>query len=207
MKDQTRDLLQKSAPWQRGAAWQLLVAEGAILVIVGIFIVANPDGASDVIRQLIAAILLVNSAVIAVNGIRQGDRPALALNMFRAGIGATVGTIVVLESVSDYLDASTSRIILGWGLIAFALLALAGIVVEREERGLPIGRLVVAGFNIVIGLLFLTGTEDSSSRSTVIGIIAIVFGLLLVAYGVFLARNATPPPPEIGEPTPPSSPI
>jgi len=165
------------------------VAEGAVLLGVGIYIVAAPDSASGVIRQLVAAVLLVYSIVIALGGIRNGDRPALAFSMLRAGVGATVGTIVVLESVSDYFQASSAPTILGWGLVAVALLTLAGIVVAREERGLPIGGLVLAALNLILGVLFLTGSE-STDRVTTIGVI-IVFGLLLLAYGAYLARSAT----------------
>lgn len=165
------------------------MAEGAVLLGVGIYIVAAPDSASGVIRQLVAAVLLVYSIVIALGGIRNGDRPALAFSMLRAGVGATVGTIVVLESVSDYFQASSAPTILGWGLVAVALLTLAGIVVAREERGLPIGGLVLAALNLILGVLFLTGSE-STDRVTTIGVI-IVFGLLLLAYGAYLARSAT----------------
>lgn len=191
MADQTRDLLRRNAPWRKNLPWPILVAEGAILLAIGIFVVADPDGAADVIRELIAAVLLVNAVLIALNGIREGDRPALAFSMLRAGIGIAVGTIVALESVSDYLAASSSRLILGWGLLAYALLAIVAIVVEREERGLPIGGLVIAALNIVLALLLLTGSDDSSSRTAAIGSIAIFFGLLLLAYGVFLARGGT----------------
>src|SRR5262245_60280878 len=43
-----KGMLVQTAPWRRSVGWQAIGAEGLIAVAVGIYLVADPDGAQDV---------------------------------------------------------------------------------------------------------------------------------------------------------------
>jgi uncharacterized membrane protein HdeD (DUF308 family) len=189
MEDKAKTAVLQSAPWRRGIPWYLVGIEGGILAAVGIYVLVQPDNARDIVRQLVGAILLITAAIEAYACFRNPTHPAAPYRLFRSGVGVAVGLIVTLEPVSDYLDADASRFILGLGLIGYGLIGLAATVLAREESGIRIGSLITGGLAIVLGIAFLSGSQDNSStRSNVVGAVLIVFGVLLLAYAFYLYR-------------------
>ena len=61
-------------------------------------------------RQLIAGVLLVISALQILGGFRDRTAAATPICLVRGGSGATVGLIVLLEPVSDYLNVERSAL-------------------------------------------------------------------------------------------------
>jgi uncharacterized membrane protein HdeD (DUF308 family) len=188
MSDQAKAMLELGKPWRRGAAWGVILVEGVVALGIGVYILAQPDEARDVVRQLIAAVLLVNGLMQVFAGFRLPQSPAAPYRILRGGVGATVGLIVTLEPVSDYLESDASRFILALGGLAYGLIGLVQVVATREETGLRIGPLIVSGLWILLAILFLTGDETDQTRMNLVGIVAVVFGLLLLAYAFYLYR-------------------
>ena len=52
------DLARQTAPWREGQSWWVAGVEGIIALLIGIYVVADPVQASDLVRQLIAVVLL-----------------------------------------------------------------------------------------------------------------------------------------------------
>ncbi len=189
MQDKAMSTIKDSAPWRRGVAWPIIAIEGLILLVIGIFIFADKESAADVIRQLIAAILLVNGLLEILAGFRNQGAVGSPYRILRGGVGATIGVLVLLENVSDYLDGDSSRVILAWGLIAFGVIGLAASLLARSEAGLRISALVTGVLTIILGVILLTGGADSTSRMNLLGTIALVFGVLLLGYAYLLYRG------------------
>jgi uncharacterized membrane protein HdeD (DUF308 family) len=201
MTDQLTTKMKEQAPWRKGVGWPIVAIEGAVLVGIGLFVLLDHDTARDVIFQLIGSILLLTSVLIAIRSLRNPGDPIVPYSMLRAGIGGTIGTIAIMRWFSDYLDNHAARLILGWGLIAFTIVHLAGIVVIRGRAGLQLGGLILSGLTIVLGIVLLTGNDDASgNRLNIFGTILLVFGLLLIAFAVYLYRKPgaadTEPAPE-----------
>ena len=66
----TKDLVRQTAPWKPGQSWWVVGVQGIIALAIGVFMLANPTGASDVIRFLIALVLLLDSLSQIVDGFR-----------------------------------------------------------------------------------------------------------------------------------------
>ena len=193
MSEQTKAMLTQSAPWRRGVAWPIILVDGVVALAIGIYILAQSDEASDVVRQLIAAILLVNGLLSILAGFRQPQASAAPCLILRGGIAATVGMIVSLEPISDYIDPDASRVILALGGLAYGLFGLVQVVAVREEAGrLRIGPLLTSGIWILLAILFFTGDETDDTRLNLFGIVAVVLGLLLLAYAFHLYRLKHP---------------
>jgi uncharacterized membrane protein HdeD (DUF308 family) len=189
MTEQAKAVMLSTAPWRRGIPWPIVLIEGVAIGGIGIYMLAS-DSASDVVRQLIAAILLVNVLLEIVAGFKAEDSAGARYRVLRGTIGATVGAIITLEPFWDFLTNAAARWILGLGFLAFALLGFALLVITRDQGGLRLGAVVTNLAFLVLAILFFTGDESNNSRMTLLGTVSIVLGILLVAYGLYLNRSA-----------------
>lgn len=194
MQDTTKGLVEKGLPWKKDVRWPVVAVEAAVLIGVGLFILFDKDRASDVILQLVGVVLLATSVLIAVGNFRNAEAGLGFFDAFRAGIGVTVGTIATAAWWSDYIDDHAIRIILGWGLIAYSLLHVIGVVMVRGRAGLRLSVLATLALSVVLGIVLLTGDEASSgSRLTLLGTILLVFGILLAALAYYVYKNQSKP--------------
>ena len=70
MQDISKDVARQTAPWKPGQSWWVVGVQGIIALAIGVFMLANPAGASDVIRFLIALVLLLVGLGHIVDGFR-----------------------------------------------------------------------------------------------------------------------------------------
>ncbi len=207
MEDKTRDLVNKGMPWRGEANWMVVGAEAVVLVVIGIFILVDKARAGDVALQLIGVILLATSLLLGYASLRNDSAKLGAYDAFRAGIGVAIGAIATASWWSEYISDTAVRDILGWGLIAYSVLHLVGMVLVRGRQSLRPMPLIAVGLTLVLGIVLLTGNQDSlDSRMTLLGIVVLVFGALLGALAYYLytkgAKETTSPP----STTPPASP-
>jgi uncharacterized membrane protein HdeD (DUF308 family) len=209
MTEQAKQYAQGAAPWRRGIGWPIVGFEGLLALGIGIYVLTDKSGAKDNVQQVIAAILLINGLIEVLAGFRNQGTAASPYRILRGTIGATVGFIVALEWITDYVNSEASRVILGCGLVAYSLVGLAIVVVTREEGGLRIGALIVNLVLLLIGVLLFTGDETDNSRMTFFGTILIVLGVLLLAFAAYLYRSQqqkTTPSSATGSGAPPPAP-
>ena len=191
MSQQAMDLAQKGLPWRRGVAWWIIGIEGAILAAIGIYVVAAPDQARDVVRQLIGWFLLINSCLAIAASLR-GDGPAHPITPYRmlaAGVGLTVGLLVALEPASDFVDSDAAKVILALGLLGHGLIGLAGAFATRESGGLRRGALITGGLNVALAVLLFYNVRNDTLDPRWFGIVAIVGGVLALGYAYALYRG------------------
>jgi uncharacterized membrane protein HdeD (DUF308 family) len=189
MTEQAKAMVLSTAPWRREIPWPVVGIEGVAIACIGIYMLIG-DNAADVVRQLIAVILLVNGLLEIVGGFKAEDSAGARYRILRGTIGATVGTIVSLEPFWDFLTDPAARWILGLGFLAFAFLGFALLVITREQGGMRLGAAITNLIFLVLAILFFTGSEDNDTRITLLGTVAIVLGALLVLYAVYLYRAA-----------------
>ena len=70
MQDLSEDVARQTAPWKPGQSWLVAGVQGIIALVISVFILANPAGVSDVIRFLIALVLLLIGLGHIVDGFR-----------------------------------------------------------------------------------------------------------------------------------------
>lgn len=207
MGTKAQSLATQHAPWRKGLGWPILAIEGAVALGIGIYILVATDDARDIIRQLIAVVLLIQAFLHTMAGFRNRELPVAPFHVLRGGIGMTVGVIVLLENFSDYLNVDAARFILGLGLIAYGGIGIVTIWVERGDRGLRLGGLAAGIVNIVLGLMFVfSDSEGKDSWLRALGGIALVGGIILLGYAFMVYRSAseTSDAPPAAPPAPPA---
>ncbi|MGI8484736.1 MAG: hypothetical protein ACR2OU_10795 [Thermomicrobiales bacterium] len=190
MEDLGKNLVENSVPWRKGARWQSVGLQGVVLAAIGIYVLVDKSGAASAILQLIALALLVTSLLGVVGEIRSGGTDIAVYSAFRAGIGATIGAMGTARWFWNYIDDKALRLILGWGLIAYAVIFLVGVIAIRGRSGLQISGLVISALTIVLGvILLINDSATGSSTLALVGTVFVVFGLLLVVFAVYLHRS------------------
>lgn len=193
MSAQARTLVDKGLPWKSDVRWPVVAAEAVLLVGLGGYILLDNEGAANAALQIIGLVLLVASAMLGAGTLRESEFRLGVFDAFRAGIGVTVGVIATLSWWSDYIATGAVRLILGWGLIAYSVLHLAGLVALRGRSGLRPSVLAIVGLTLVLGIFLLTSDDSvSAGRMNLLGSIFLVFGLLLGALAYYLYARSRP---------------
>lgn len=187
MEDRTKGLVSKGLPWSRDVRWPIIAIEALVLIGIGAFMLIDTDTAGDIVLQLIGVVLLVSSLVLGVASVRNAEAGLGFFDAFRAGVGATCGAIATASWWSDYIENQAVRIILGWGLVAWSILHLVGLVVVRGRGNIRMSTIVILTLSLVLGIVLLTGDDTSSTgRLNLLGVILLVFGALLAALAYYL---------------------
>jgi uncharacterized membrane protein HdeD (DUF308 family) len=181
MTERAMSVARDHAPWREGTPWWVTGIEGVVLVLLGLYLLFAP-AAGWLVLQLIALALLIESVLRIVGGLRDEGRPLVAYSMLQAGVGATIGLLLVLRGwLLPALDPGTARTMLGLGLLVCAVIGLAGAFLGGERNGAWLGPVVNAVLLIILAILLLTSTEaNTADRLTFLGWISLIGGVLLL---------------------------
>jgi uncharacterized membrane protein HdeD (DUF308 family) len=183
-----KGMVAEKAPWRRGVGWQTIGAEGLVAVVLGIYIIADPEGARNVVRVFLGALLLVNGVLRILQGFRENPQglPATPYRLVTGGIGVTVGVVVLAEKISDYIDADAARWILGFGFLAFGLIGLAAAVVTRRAGGLRRGPLITGVLYTVFAVLLFYNLRHESLDPKWFGYAFLLFGAAFLGFAYLI---------------------
>ena len=200
-----KGLVDKGAPWKAGMKWPVVMAEGIVLAVAGLLVWLAPGFGARAVLEVLGIILLATAALSAWRLLRDQVAPGrIATVAFRAGVGLSVGLIVVIGSlIAQDTDVATVAIaiILGIGLILYGLAAVAAALIRREKGSrFPVVSLVIAGLTVVVGLLLVLngrgGIDSLKGTFTLLGILLLVVGLALAGYAWMLRSRDQAEPAE-----------
>jgi uncharacterized membrane protein HdeD (DUF308 family) len=182
----TKDLVRQTAPWKPGQSWWVVGVQGIIALAVGVFMLANPAGASDVIRFLIALVLLLVSLGQIVDGFRDPRQSSSPWETLRGGVGVTVAVLTLLSAGSDYVEDDGARQMLAIGLLAYGVLGIVSLIPTFRETGFKGAAIIADVLTIVLGILLLTARSGDTSGTQLLGAVAAVGGIALLGYSWYL---------------------
>ena len=186
MQDISKGLARQTAPWKAGQSWWVVGVQGIIALAVGVFMLANPTGASDVIRFLIALVLLLASLGQIVDGFRDRGLSSSPWETLRGGIGVTVAVLTLLSAGSDYVEDDGARQMLAIGLLAYGVLGIVSIIFTLRSTGFKGGAIIADVLAIVLGILLLSARSGDTSATQWLGVAAAVGGIALLGYSWYL---------------------
>ncbi|MGH2616349.1 MAG: HdeD family acid-resistance protein [Thermomicrobiales bacterium] len=192
MQDIARNVARETAPWKAGQSWWVVGIEGIIALAIGVYIVSNPAGASDVIRFLIAVVLLVDSLGQIVDGFRVRGLPSSPWEALRGGVGATVAVLTLLSGWSADIGDIGARQMLAAGLLAYGILGILALVFSLRSTGFKIGAIIADVLTIVLGVLLLIARPGDTGTTQLLGVAAIAGGIALLVYSWMLRGKAAP---------------
>lgn len=189
MQQRTKGLLNKGNPLGDKTPWSVIIVEGALLVGLGLYILLDKASAGSTILHVISLVLLVASVIGIATEFRARSADMVLYDALRAGIGLTVGAIGTVRWIWDYMDDRPLRLILGWGLLAYAIIYVAGILMTRGESGINWGSFGVSLFTFVLGIVLLVNDDTNSSGTlNLLAALFIIFGLLIIGLGYLRYR-------------------
>ena len=194
----TEDFLDRGAPWGPRTSWRFVMAEGAVAAVAGLIILFKPLGSASTTLQLVGLLLLA-AALLTTFQIWRAQVPPdrLALMSFRAGSGVTVGILVLvatfLTSVTDAVTATLAAVV-GVGFLVFGAIGIAATLFARQpDQPLPAAGLILNAVLAVAGAVLVisaaAGSATVNSVFTLLGIVLILGGVALVAYGYLLRQQ------------------
>ena len=195
MSRQDRSVIDALAPWHGGTPWWVILVEGLVALVVGIYILTQPARVGQWLVFLIAGYLVITNALEIYASV-SGPAPAdgNAYRLLASGIGFIAGLLVLLVPLVTTAPLLALIAILGIGLLARGLVGLVGVLLGREAGGARWGSALANLLNLVFGglLLYLTTTAAAGDVLRWLGIAAVVGGALLILYGVVLYRRPAP---------------
>ncbi len=159
MTDHTTEMaksaLRQVRPWRAGMPWWVILLEGLIALGIGIYVLMAPNAGNSIVL-LLALYLLVAHVERAIIGFRsQIPAAILAERMLRAGIGVTVGLIIVVDALIPFINPPAPLVILSLGWLLIGAIGIWEWVSARAELGLGLGALVFPVVSALFGLLML----------------------------------------------------
>jgi hypothetical protein len=197
-----KDAALKAAPWQKGMSPTVVLAEGIILAVIGAIVWLAPGLGARALIDLVALVLLVTATLSALRVLRDQVPPnQVASVAFRAGVGLSIGLLIVLGSlIADNNDATTLAVAvtLGIGLVLYALGALMPLLQREPGSRFPIARLVIAVLTLLLGLGLVlsarSGLDSVNHSFALLGVFILIVGLALAGYGFYLRSQVKTEP-------------
>jgi len=194
MQDISKDVARQASLWNAGQSWWVVGIQGIIALAIGVFMLANPTGASDVIRFLIALVLLLDSLTRIADGFRDRRLSSAPWEALRGGVGVTVAVLTLLSAGSNYVRDDGARQMLAIGLLAYGVLGLVSIIFTIRSTGFKGGAIIADVLTIALGILLLSARSGDTSGTQLLGAVAAIGGIALLGYSWYLrgkpARDA-----------------
>ena len=191
MAERAMSMARDHAPWRASTPWWVTGIEAVVLILVGLFLLLQPASAAGLIILIIAVILLIESILHLIAELRLPRGEANAWVTLQAGIGATVGVLLVLRDwILPAIDGESARNILGFGLIAYAIVGALGALLVRDEGEAWLRPIVNSLLLVILAILLLTSGETNAvDRLALLGWVALIGGVAFL----FLAWRAGQP--------------
>jgi uncharacterized membrane protein HdeD (DUF308 family) len=186
MQDNAKDVARRTAPWKAWQNWWTVGIQGIIALAIGVFMLANPIGASDVIRFLIALVLLLDSLGHIVDGFRNRGLSSSPWETLRGGIGVTVAVLTLLSAESNYVEDDGARQLLAIGLLAYGLLGVVSLIFTFRSTRFNGAAIIADILTIVLGVLLLSARSGDTRATQLLGAVAAVGGIALLGYSWYL---------------------
>jgi uncharacterized membrane protein HdeD (DUF308 family) len=192
--EQVKSVASEYKPWRKDLPWYVVGLQGAVALAIGIYFVIEPDSAGSTIRLLLAVLLFVTSALDILTGFRNYQdplvqRPMTPYLLVRGGAGVSIALMYFLSARSGYIAESDARYILGYGLLAYAIIGLVGVIMSMIKGEM---HWMAAASNLLylfIGAVLIYNNQESVEAERAVrflGWAAIAGGAILLLYTYFL---------------------
>lgn len=195
MSSSVKNVVAKAAPWRSGQPWWVVVIEGVVALVLGVWIWAQTQNAAVLSGQVTALFLLVVGGLGLWTHLRAPSATRIAqVSLIRAVVGVVTGGLIFLLLWLNVLTLGAGLAILALGMLLFGALGVY-IAIADDEPGTRWGALITSAVFAVIGVLLLVQPSGELLRTSislplVIGGIALL-GLAAWNYSRAHARGAS----------------
>jgi len=169
-------------PWRKGIPWGWVLAEGIVMLALGLFMVLAEAQARLAFGVILAVALGVSGALQLLAAWRAKQAGAESLwGWIRGGIGLGVGLLMLILILANAISLQAGRIILGIGCLAYGGLGGYMLYLKRQD-GIRLPELISSTLFVLVGVLLSLAALGGGVLAT----IAVVASILLMLFGVFL---------------------
>jgi uncharacterized membrane protein HdeD (DUF308 family) len=175
-------LLERAIPWNKEAAWPVILIEGIVAVAIGLLIVIHPSGARDLIIRLIGVYLAVSAILgLVADWRRSREGKDSRYTIGRHGVMAIVG---VTAAVNPHVTT-----LIAWGCILVGLVGLILILAVPDLGVARWGVLVASAVTLIFGFVLFWALATGTFLVAVVGLAVLLVGCLLVVYSIRIGRG------------------
>jgi uncharacterized membrane protein HdeD (DUF308 family) len=169
--------------------WWLVLIEGLIAIVIGLYMLIDQASASISFGLLLAAYLAIGGLVKAIKGGMRWNAPGGKIDTIQGLVGLIGGGGILLFYFLDILSLTVGVIILGIGLIIYGLLGLYKNFFDRG--GAPFAWVPVfvnAALAAWGALIFFTRSQEIN-LTLWSGLILLLIGLVAAGYSFMLWKQ------------------
>jgi uncharacterized membrane protein HdeD (DUF308 family) len=192
MREQVGTIVGRVNPLNERTHWGVVVAEGVVLLILGIFVLTQRQQASGGLVQLIGGYLFVTSAIAVYRLIAGTGEPASSPGRWiRVGIGLIAGLIAFAHPWMGTIDTAAAATVLAIGLLLVGIIGLYGTIATSQISGWRWDQVLLYAIYLILGgmVIYRNISGTQSWLLPVIGWFATLGGIALCGYGVWIWRQ------------------
>lgn len=175
------------APWSKSAPWWAVLVQGAVLALIGLWILFGTSSDRAIVMLLAVYILVVS--LLTIWGAMRRPGTASISGLVGAGVGLMTSLTLLLTPYVSFLEPASSLGVFGLGLVLNGVLGILAVLGPRYGLGALIGAVV----NVLLGayvIYALIRGDQSIDLIWWIGLLAVLFGIGLGVYAVLVTRKS-----------------
>jgi len=159
-----------------GAHWKLLIFQGIVMIILGVFAFAVPVAATIAVDVYVGCLLLISGIVGLVTVFSTKNMPAFLWSLVTAALSVAVGALLIWKPVEGALSLT---LLLTAFFIVEGVFQIATSVAYREAAGSSWGWMLVSGIaDLVLAAIIIAGWP-----TTAVWVLGLVVGINLITSG------------------------
>jgi uncharacterized membrane protein HdeD (DUF308 family) len=181
----------RAVPWRGDVLWWVVLTEGVIAFLIGLFIVLNPTQSGDILIRLVGAYVLFESVMAIIRLARGKAEPAAPGRWIRVGVGLVVGIIAFAYPWMTMMTPGSAATVLAIGLMVIGALGIYSIFVTRAAAGWRWGQMIVYGLYLVFAILIFNSNRSDTEPWILptLGWVILIGGVALIGYGIWLYQK------------------
>ena len=197
IKSKMTEGAKQAAPWRKGIHWGIVLAEGIVLVAVGLFMLFAEQAARTVVGHIFAILIGATGGIQLYGALKARQEGQLGeLNTIRGAVGLGIGALILILFIFNVMTLQAGRIILGLGALAFGGIGLYLTYLTRES-GVRAGPVIANAFWVLVGVLLLMAAIGGSLLALVgqiINIVLLLGGAFLIIWAFVIKNDKKPTP-------------
>jgi uncharacterized membrane protein HdeD (DUF308 family) len=189
ISEKVKGLVVQATPWNPNVTWWVVATEGAIALLLGIYVLAQTQQAAMRLIQIVGSYFFV-TALLAVYRLAAGKGdPAIEPGRWlRTGISLVVGLIALFHPMMPTISTPAAATVLAIGLLLAGAIGIYGVVSTRVQLGMRWDRLMAHGLYVLFAVLLLLNsfTGIGATALQILGWTALLGGVGLAAYAIML---------------------
>lgn len=192
-KSTVSELTKSSMPWRKGIAWWVVLIEGIVLVLLGLFMFFATTKTYTIIGWMIGLILLTSGLLSLFASFRLREAgPRKKWQQIQGIVGIVSGLVVIIMLLLDVFLKDLGLILLGVGCLAYGGVGVY-MIINKEILGLRRGPILSTLLYLLLGVLVLLQAFEVGTLKTTIDIInaiILVAGFALILWAFILKRES-----------------